>query len=51
MMNMGNMMKYDAQLIHYKFRSNLNLPGDLNEKYMANLHHIITFQSNSMINK
>ena len=35
--------------IYHKFRSNLNLPGNLNEKYITNLHYIITFQFNSMI--
>ena len=42
--------KYDelCSKIHYKFTSILNLPGDLNEKYTANLHHIITFTFHSM---
>ena len=34
--------------ISYEFRSNLNLPDDLNEKYIVNLHHV-RFQFNSVI--
>ena len=30
--------------ILYKFRSNLNLPGELNKKHTANLHHINSMQ-------
>ena len=49
--------KYDGMRskINYKFRSILNLPTDLNEKYTAkfylseNPHLVITFQLNSMI--
>ena len=35
--------KYDelCSKIHYNFRSNLNLPGNLNEKYTANSHNTI----------
>ena len=40
--------KYD-DLCREVFSSNLTLPGDLNEKYTANLHHIITFQFHSMV--
>ena len=38
--------KYDelCSKINLKFKSNLNLPGDLNEKHTAYLHHIVTFQ-------
>ena len=50
---MGNMMNYAATFID-KFRSNLNLPINLNEKYTAKLYicenpYQITFQFNSMI--
>ena len=42
--------KYDElrSKIHYKFTSKLNLPGDLIEKYTANLYHSIPFTINSM---
>ena len=43
---MGNMINCAEN--SSKFRSNLNLPGEL-KKYSANLPHIITFQFNSMI--
>ena len=45
------LMKYDelCNKIYHKFRSILKLPGNLNEKYITDLHHIITFQFNSMI--
>ena len=56
-----NVPWYDelCRKILYKFRSNLNLPCALNEKYTAkfpigeNFHHIITFQLNdfSLANK
>ena len=51
MKNMGKMINCTAKFITSsdKFRSNLNLPGDLNEKYTANLYHMITFQFYSMI--
>ena len=54
MMNMGKYVELYSK-IHEKFRSNLNLLSNLNEKYAAklyiyeNLHHIRTFQFNSMI--
>ena len=37
--------KYDEMCnkIYFKFRSNWNLPGNLNEKYTTNVHHIVTF--------
>ena len=48
MMNMANMKNYTAKF-YYKFRLNLNLPGDLNGKYTENLHYIITFQFNDFL--
>ena len=31
------------------FTSNLYFPGDLNEKYIANLHHTKTFKFNEFL--
>ena len=43
-----NLVIYDelCNQMHFKFRSNLNLPGDLNEKYTVNLNTIMTFKFN-----
>ena len=43
----GEYVKYNE--FHYKFRSNLNLPSVLKDKYAVNLHDITTFQFNSMM--